>query len=291
MAAVPLARRRRSRDVRGVGDRLVHRVSAFNTATESLNKIHDDETARRFGFSGGLVPGVDVYAYMTRPAAELWGLPWLERGTMEARFAKPVYDGRMVTVEATTCGTVAHPALSIEVRDDEGRLCAVGAAALPPGAPVPVDPGRYPVAPLPEVPPPASAEALLAADPMGSIESGFHAEHAPRYLDEVRESLPLYRRYRVAHPGWLLRNANLLLAENVSLGPWIHVGSRVRHLGLVHDGDRISTRGRPTAVFERKGHELVALDVVVVAGDDRPVMYVEHTAIFNPRPAETAAGS
>ena len=42
-----------------------YRVEAFNTAKESDNKIHDDAVARRFGFTGGLVPGVDVYAYMT----------------------------------------------------------------------------------------------------------------------------------------------------------------------------------------------------------------------------------
>ena len=42
-----------------------YRVEAFNTAKESENKIHDDTIARRFGFEGGLVPGVDVYAYMT----------------------------------------------------------------------------------------------------------------------------------------------------------------------------------------------------------------------------------
>lgn len=272
-------------------DRLVHRVRAFNTATESLNKIHDDETARRFGFSGGLVPGVDVYAYMTRPAAERWGVPWLERGTMDARFLEPVYDGRMVTVEATACGPAAHPALSIEVHDDDGRLCAVGAATLPPAAPEAVDPDRYPAAPLPDVAPPACAEALLAADPMGSIEAGFHAEHAPRYLDEVRESLLLYRQHRVAHPGWLLRQANFLLAANVELGPWIHVESKVRHLGLVHDGDHIGTRGRPTAVFERKGHEFVTLDVLLVADGERPVVQIEHTAIFRPRPAGRGAGT
>lgn len=271
-------------------DRLVHRVRAFNTATESLNKIHDDATARRFGFSGGLVPGVDVYAYMTHPAAELWGVPWLEQGTMEARFVKPVYDGRTVTVEATACGTPEHPALSIEVHDD-GRLCALGAATLPPAAPEAVDAARYPAAPLPDVAPPASAQALLAADPMGSIEAGFHAEHAPRYLDEVRESLLLYRQQRVAHPGWLLRNANFLLAANVELGPWIHVESKVRHLGLVHDGDQFSARGRPTAVFERNGHELVTLDVLLVATGERPVMQIEHTAIFRPRPADQAAGA
>ena len=39
-------------------------VVAYNTARDSENKIHDNTVARRFGFSGGLVPGVDVYAYM-----------------------------------------------------------------------------------------------------------------------------------------------------------------------------------------------------------------------------------
>ena len=35
-----------------------YRVSAYNTARQSENKMHDDTVARRFGFSGGLVPGV-----------------------------------------------------------------------------------------------------------------------------------------------------------------------------------------------------------------------------------------
>jgi hypothetical protein len=40
-------------------------VSAFNTAKASENKIHDDATAQRFGFKGGFVGGVNVYAYMS----------------------------------------------------------------------------------------------------------------------------------------------------------------------------------------------------------------------------------
>ena len=31
-------------------------VEAFNTAKESENRIHDDSIAKRFGFTGGLVP-------------------------------------------------------------------------------------------------------------------------------------------------------------------------------------------------------------------------------------------
>ena len=36
-----------------------HSRVAFNTATASANKIHDDAVARHLGFQGGLVPGVD----------------------------------------------------------------------------------------------------------------------------------------------------------------------------------------------------------------------------------------
>ena len=44
-----------------------HTVDAFNISASSENKIHDDNIAKRFGFQGGLVPGVEVYAYMTNP--------------------------------------------------------------------------------------------------------------------------------------------------------------------------------------------------------------------------------
>jgi hypothetical protein len=57
-----------------------YQVEAFNTSKASENKIHDDAVARRFGFSGGLVPGVDVYGYMTHQPVARWGRAWLERG-------------------------------------------------------------------------------------------------------------------------------------------------------------------------------------------------------------------
>ena len=266
----------------------LYRVKAYNTATESENRIHADDVAKEFGFRGGLVPGVDVYAYMTHPPAALWGRDWLEYGTMQARFVKPVYDGEWASVEmgdpVTSDGVIAA---SLSVHDDHGDLCATGYAGMPAERPTACgpesDPVRYPSAPLPTRVPPVSEAALLAADPMGSLEAGFHADLAGAYLADVREELAIYRDEAIAHPGWLLRTANHLLASNVVLGPWIHVESSVRHLGLVHDGDRVSTRGRPQSVFERKGHRLVTLDVLIVANESRPVMQVTHTAIFEPR--------
>jgi len=65
------------------------------------------------------------------------------------------------------------------------------------------------------------------------------------------------------------------------MGPWIHVGSVVRHLGGARVGDRLTTRGKVRSVFEKKGREFVELDLVIVAGaTGRPVAHVLHTAIY-----------
>jgi len=81
-----------------------YRVQAYNTAHSSENKIHDDAVARRFGFSGALVPGIDVYAYMMHLPVERWGRAYLERGTAECRFTNPVYDGEIAEVSARDDG-------------------------------------------------------------------------------------------------------------------------------------------------------------------------------------------
>src|SRR5260221_7140783 len=107
-----------------------YRVQAYNSSKQSENKIHDDTVARRFGFSGGLVPGVDVMAYMMHLPVAKWGRAFLERGTIEARFVKPVYDGE--TAELT--GEESNGVVAIEVQS-RGGVCATRSAALPGSAP------------------------------------------------------------------------------------------------------------------------------------------------------------
>src|SRR5215472_14247354 len=82
-------------------------VSAYNTAKESENKINDDAVAQRFGFRGGLVPGVDVYAYMAHLPVQAWGRVWLERGLADCRFLKPVYEGATAEVTGTAALSAA----------------------------------------------------------------------------------------------------------------------------------------------------------------------------------------
>lgn len=251
-----------------------HVVVAYNTATASTNKIHDDDVARTFGFRGGLVPGVDVYAYLTHLPVRHWGREWLERGAMRAGFAKPMYDGREVTVT----GVQLDDALELAVMDGD-VACATGNATWGPslaGSPAP------PRADLPTDPPPAAPEVLQPGTVLGTVVDRFDAAAHTSYLADVRETLPLYADEGIAHPGWLLRFANSALARNVVLGPWIHVSSDLDLLGVVSDGETVEARSIVVDEFERKGHRFVTLDVALSA-DERPVQRIRHTAIYRPR--------
>ena len=258
-------------------------LRAHNTATESANKIHDDEVARRFGFGGGLVPGVDLYAYLTHPPAEAWGLDWLERGTMQARFSRPVYEGDAVRVLPVEHHDDADgQRVRLELRNADGEVCATAEATLPSAAMTPPALDRWPDVAQAVSPPPASPESLSLGTHFGLTAHGFRADRAGEYLDDVRETLPVYRGARVAHPGWLLRDANYVLSQNVRLGPWIHVESSAQHHRLVNDGDAVSVRAVVTNEWEQKGHRFVTLDVAILAAGDLAAR-IAHTAIYAPR--------
>src|SRR5688572_13989077 len=104
-----------------------YEVIAKNYGADHANRIHSDDGAARYGFAGALVPGVGLYAYLTRPALDALGREWLERGAMSAKFLKPVYDGETVQARAT----VAHDdpiELKLELINQSGALCAIGSA-------------------------------------------------------------------------------------------------------------------------------------------------------------------
>lgn len=269
----------------------LYRVRAKNTSAYSENKIHDDAVARRLGFAGSLVPGVTVYAYMTHPVVAALGPDWLERGTLSVRFARPIYEGETVTVRATIVAQdPGGVTLDVTALNAEGDPCALGRAALERGArPTSPDPADYRAAPLPTERPPATREHLAALAVLGSPQLGLDPAQAAAYLDEVDEPLPLYRGPGApAHPGLYLRQANRALDRNVLMEAWIHVASEVRHLGPWRVGEHVSTRGRVQALWEKKGHEYVELDLLLVAEGSRPVAHVRHRAIYRVHAPEAA---
>jgi acyl dehydratase len=268
-----------------------HQVIARNAATASENKIHDDAIARQYGFEGGLVPGVTVYAYLTHPVVAALGRDWLEAGDMSARFLKPCYDGDTVTIDATLTRDAGSAIIDFEAHRAGGQLAATATATLPARPAPPPDMEAYPHAALPAERPPASNATLSPGTVLGSVEVTFRAEHAPRSLGGIGDDLALYVEQGVAHPGALLTSANTLLTSNVRLGPWIHVGSDVTHFDVVRDGQRVETRGRVARCFERKGHRLVELDAVLVVDGGRPVVRVRHTAVWEPARGDRGAAA
>ena len=257
-----------------------YRVEAYNLSHASENKIHDDAVARKLGFVGGLVPGVEVYAYACHPVVQRWGRAWLERGQMECRLLKPVYDGHVALVSAVESAT----GLALEVRSED-VLCATGHASLGDGAASPPSIGEFEhrTLPTPAERPPASQSSLAEGTWLCTAPMQMTAEYAAGYLRDVRESDPLYAREHLVHPGAVLRLCNFALRENVVLPPWIHTGSKVANFAAARVGDELTVRARVAANYERKGHRLVDLDLLVIANGRTVVTRVLHTAVYQLR--------
>jgi acyl dehydratase len=254
-----------------------YRVEAYNTAKQSENKMHDDTVAKRFGFSGGLVPGVDVIAYMMHQPVAKWGRAFLERGRIDARFVKPVYDGELSELTATEDDGV----LSIEVRS-RGQLCATGTASLPAFAPAVSIADYREVAAVTERKP-VSAASYEVGKWLGTTPRDWVGEAATAYLADIREADPIYPKEGLGHPGLLQRVMNRVLVDNAILGPWIHVGSRMQLLSAARAGDVITARAKVIGNYDRKGHRFVELDALVVGNGTTPLAHCHHIAIYQPR--------
>lgn len=260
----------------------IRTLVAFNTATASENKIHDDAVASKFGFTGGLVPGVDVFAYLAHEPMAAWGRDWLAGGHMRARFYKPVYDGDPTTVNSEADGADGMT-FSVSARGD---TCATGSANRV-GAPAPHT--LLNTAPMPamDTRPPASQASLKVGQTLGTLRERYTRTEGLEHIAAVRDHPALYDDGRIANAAWLLRRANYVLAENVKLGPWIHVESAIDMHSLLHDGEDLEVRAIVADNVDTKGHLMVVLDVQMLTAG-RPVMSCRHWAIYEPRQVRDA---
>ena len=214
----------------------------------------------------------------------VWGTAWLERGTSEARFRKPVYEGDITEVSAIEDAD----GMALEVCS-VGVLCATGRAAMPADLPPPPALDDF-KAVAPRADRAAADEASLrVGDWLGMTPLTITDALLARDLAEIRESDPVYEKDRIVHPGIILRCCNWALSHNVILPAWIHMGSTVRNLGIAHVGDTLNVRARITKNYEHKGHKWVELDALVVANDTTPIIRATHIAIYRPRQLAEAA--
>jgi acyl dehydratase len=249
-----------------------YRVVAHNPSTGSENRIHDDDVARRYGFRGGLVPGVTLYAYVSHALLQSLGPGWVAHGVTRIRFLGPCYHGEelLTTVDGGRFQVTAGE-----------RTCVVGSAFLSGACRDGVEVDSIPTAalPEPELRPAAGADVLVAGAVLGSVSLDTDPTAIAEYLAMIDEPSDLYADRGIVHPGMLLGGANRILSANVVLPAWLHVESEMAHFRAVVFGEPVEVRSRVAEVFEKKGHQFVRLDVAWLSGSET-VAVAHHTAIW-----------
>ena len=63
--------------------------------------IHDNETARKFGFKGGTIEGPTHFSQFAPLCVALWGPQWLAQGTLSAHYRNACFEGDKVRALVT----------------------------------------------------------------------------------------------------------------------------------------------------------------------------------------------
>jgi len=235
----------------------IHRVRALNSVRDSENRIHADDVAAQYGFRAGLVAGVTVYGYMVEPIIA-HAPEWLGHGSMELRLLEPFFDGDEVVVRTQS---QVDGSIAITAEREDATVCARGVAVT--HAP-------------PDGPPPAIPEASLPARDQRPVPTSDTIVPGA-LLGTVRTKL------ESAAPDKLLQLSNDILIQNFRLGPWLHAGSELRNWGAAKAGDQVSIRGRIVDRFDRKGHQFLVADIMLLDDSQHLLQTVRHTAIYKLR--------
>ena len=260
-----------------------YEVRTHNPSAFSENRMHSDDVALAYGFKGALVPGVTVFSHMTQPLVAKHGADWLARGSAEVEFAKPAYEGELLSVR--TVQAAGANSYELTCVNEQGVELARMSAELR------------------DSPPVADARALLASGtvcekqlvtwdlmevgkPFPSLAWKPTQAHNLEWCADVRDELPIYRGgvAPVLHPGFVLRQANLVLRNRFTLPAWIHTGSRIAFHAAARAGETFEVRAIPEEKWLRKGHEFVRLYVCILR-DGHVATEILHTLIFRPRKA------
>ncbi len=263
-------------------------AQAFNQVPDSANQIHGDELAKQYGFTGGLVPGVTISAYLIHPAVEAWGLQWLTRGAAHVRVRSPLYDRESFEVFIAEQGESSYRA---ELKRAGGIVSAVAEVGLP--EPMEAPPSRRgdPIAEPDYAGPAASPESWTRLQRHGcqAFRYLWPAEHEMRtYLrDECKmpEILqPAGGGY--ANMSFILGCSNWILASNAYMNPWVHLETRSQNFQPVPAGTAIVAEMTVVDFYEKKGHEFVDVDVALFdAQDDACLTAIKLRAIYKLRGA------
>ena len=225
-------------------------IRAVNLAEHADNPVHTREGGLAAGYAGAVVAGTTIYAYLTRPAVEAWGVDWLEGGKAAVRFAAPVLEDEPVELVPT------------EGDDGEWVIEALG----PKGSCATLE-----VGPSVDDPPDPSGDRL---EPLVAVLDDQWAGYGSR----VGEDLGIYADLGIVHPVVWPALANRVFSTQLVNGPWVHTRSAIRHLGTAVPGDTVVVESWVVDRFTTRAGARAVVDVRISV-DRRPVAAIEHEAI------------
>ena len=261
-------------------------AQAFNQSPDSANEIHDDKIAKQFGFTGGLVPGVTISAYLIQPAVEAWGIEWLARGFAHVRVGSPLYDEEQFEVRITNQSEVEYQA---ELVRPEGTVSANAEVSLPGVAAIPPSRRGDPVAEKGFVGPAASFETWTELTKEGCKALRYHWGEEHRMQTYLRDAAGMSGLLQsgdggYANMGYLLGISNWILASNAHMNPWIHLETSSQNYNPVPANTSIIAEMKVEDFYERKGHEFVDANIALFdEKDDSCLTTISIRAIYKLR--------
>ncbi len=260
----------------------VYLVRTHNPSAASENRMHSDEVAAAYGFKGALVPGVTVFSHMTQPLVAKYGADWLSRGSAEVEFAKPAYEGELLSIN-TASGADAN-SYALTCVNEQGVELARMSAQLRDAPPVADKRAALEPAAATGERPEVTWDLMEVGKPFPALVWKPTRSDNLEWCADSRNELAIYREGAapVLHPGFVLRQANLVLRNRFTLPAWIHTGSRIVFHAAARAGETFEVRAIPEEKWQRKGHEFVRLYVCILR-EGHVVTEILHTAIFWPR--------
>ena len=253
----------------------IHTAVARNFAEASENKIHSDEIAKRFGFTGALVPGVTVFGHLAWPLTRRYGERWLQSSWVTTRFIKPAYHSETISLADRENGA---DSVVVECRNSADVLlatleCTIESSQGPADIYAHLGGATQSQARVD-----INWDTVQVDEPFPTYlwqpDEALNREYAARVDDETE----LFRK-GVLHPHAILSQANQVLVRRYVMPAWIHTGSEIRFRRLLRVGEAIEVRAVPLEKWERKGHQFIKLYVAYAVGGELATE-IFHTAIF-----------
>jgi len=273
-------------------------VVARNTAAEELGSIHDNAYAARFGYRGGLVPGVTLLAYLTPALIEAFAEAWPQRGRLHARFVRPAYDGERLAVRATAARRDGDDVtLACRVENERGAACVEAEASCAVGdAPPERAPWRRGIpAPRPVrlVPggglPPLDPDAFVIGEELMPLTYRVTPDESMAWAAQMDDQSSWYREASpfggapIVHPAFFARDPIELLRHNFAYKATIHAETDLAYQHVAWPERDYTVYGYIADVYERKDSSYVVIQTLTVDHDGREIARNRHTSIVRLR--------